>query len=311
MKFTRLILSFWLLCIGTSASAQTLPPGTHELALTHGGVQRVYRAHVPAGARGPAALVVMLHGGGGDAPSVMRQTGWGRLAEREGFVVAFGQALPVNPRARSNFMVNPNVWDDGSQRGNRRRGPVDDIGYIAAMIDDLSRRTTIDPRRIYLTGHSNGAAMTFHAGAALAPRLAAVAPVQGNWFSPRERIAPPVPLLLIAGERDPLTPLAGGPTRTPWGTSIDKPPVIQSAREWAEAIGCRGEPISTRDQPPSLIRWAQCPAGAEVVMRTIRGHGHEWPGGNSRLPERIMGPRVAGVDATALIWEFFREQVRR
>jgi polyhydroxybutyrate depolymerase len=305
VKFIRPILAVWLLCIAINAGAQTLPPGTHELALTHDGARRVYLAHVPAETRGPVPLVLMLHGGGGDAWSVMRQTRWDRLAEREGFVVAFGQALPVNPRARPNLMINPNVWDDGSLRGSRRRGPVDDIGYVAAVIDDLSRRTAIDPRRVYLTGHSNGAAMTFHAGAALASRLAAVAPVQGNWFSPRERIAPPLPLLLIAGERDPLTPLAGGPTRMPWGTSIDKPPVIQSAREWANAIGCRGEALSTRDQPPSLIRWPQCPAGAEVVMRTIRGHGHEWPGGNSRLPERIMGPRVTGIDATALIWEFF------
>src|SRR5436853_42181 len=97
---------------------------------------------VAAGHRGTGApaLVLVLHGAGGWAQGFARHTGFSRVAEREGFVVAYPQGLERR-------------WNDG--RGNGT--PHDDVGFVRALVDTLQRELGVDQRRIYATGISNGA----------------------------------------------------------------------------------------------------------------------------------------------------------
>ena len=52
--------------------------------------------------------------------------------------------------------------------------------------------------------------------------------------------------------------------------------------------------------------YANCADDATVVLYTIQGGGHTWPGGQP-LPEWAVGPTSRSVDATAQMWAFFRE----
>ena len=80
---------------------------------------------------------------------------------------------------------------------------VDDLGFISAMIDFLEARYAADPVRIYCTGFSNGASMTFSVGLNLANRIAAIAPVAGHLWEREKQLAYPVPLLYISRHRRP------------------------------------------------------------------------------------------------------------
>ena len=80
----------------------------------------------------------------------------------------------------AQFLTNPRLWNDGSGRGTIGVEHVDDLGFISAMIDFLEARYSADPARIYCTGFSNGASMTFSVGLNLSDRIAAIAPVAGH-----------------------------------------------------------------------------------------------------------------------------------
>ncbi len=307
---TATILAALLALLPAGAAAQALRPGPGTVELRHGGFARVYATYVPGPPADARPLVLILHGAGGEARQTLENYRWDRAADRAGFVVAAPQGLPARPRSRPNLLLNPNVWNDGSDRFSAERRAIDDVAFLAAVLDDVARRVAIDRRRIYIAGMSNGASMTFHAASRMPERFAAAAAVSGHFWDPPSRIAPALSLLFIVGDSDPLNPIEGGMARNPWGRPSAKPPMIRSAEAWARAIGCSDGPGASRDLPPSLIVWAQCPDEARVTMRTVRGMGHVWPGAVRELPERLVGPRVRGMDATADIWAFFAQHRR-
>ena len=256
-----------------------LAPGDRRVHLSHGGLDRSYRLHLPPAPK-PLPLVMMLHGAGGSADFAVDETGWSQLADGAGFAVGYPEAVAVKPHKAPKFLTNPQEWHDGSGRGRH-----DDVGFLLAVLDDLAGM--IDPTRVYVTGFSNGAGMAFRFAAEHADRVAAIAPVAGHCWVADPRPARTVPTVYLIGDADPLVPLHGGAARTPWGRVEGRPAVADTLHRWAAAIG----------HPP----------GSDVfAVRIIPGHGHHWPGGKALLGERLGGPASAAVDATSEIWEFVR-----
>ncbi|OQA33689.1 MAG: Alpha/beta hydrolase family protein [Betaproteobacteria bacterium ADurb.Bin341] len=316
------LMVFWLLCfcsIGSHADETTsqgkpLGPGRHALALAVDGLQRTYLVHVPPAydARTPLPLVIMLHGGGGTARAALWETGWAEKADRAGFLAVFPNAVPRDPSRRSSFAKNPQLWNDGSDRFYPDQSVIDDVRFINALLDDLSARFVVDQRRIFVTGFSNGASMSFLAGARLSHRIAAIAPVAGAcWFEPVV-LKRPVPMLYITGNADPLNLMEGGVPKLASGASDKvrakaKPPVRESILKWAKGLGCQTEPGKVSDlNGVRTETYRHCRKGAEVVFVTVDGLGHTWAGGRSLLPESMVGKSSDKINATELIWDFFR-----
>jgi polyhydroxybutyrate depolymerase len=159
--------------------------GAHSFTLTVGGLERTYIVHVPSSynlQKQLSAVVIMFHGGGGTARAAMWETGW---AEKAGFLAVFPNAMSRDPAQPSSFAGNPQLWNDGSGRFYSGRKAPDDVRFIHAMLDDLLARFAADPRRVFVTGFSNGASMSFRLGAELSKRIAAIAPVTGAcWLEP-------------------------------------------------------------------------------------------------------------------------------
>ena len=251
-------------------------------------------------------LVVMLHGAGATAAIARQQTGWPAKADHEGFAVVFPEGTPPDPAAAPLFRLNPQLWNDGSGRGHVARRGVDDVGFIAALIERLARELRLDRSRIYVTGFSNGASLAFRLGAELGNLIAAIAPVAGHcWIDP-PRPARPLPLLHIAGAADPLNPLEGGEVETPWGHSEYHPPVRRSIERWAAASGCGGCTERTDDAGVIWTECAGCEGGIEIRLAVVPELGHVWPGGPRLLPERLVGRSSRRLMATEAIWDFFR-----
>ena len=258
-----------------------LSPGTHERFLSSGGHIRRYLLHVPAAvASKPRPLVVMLHGAGADAHWTLEETRWDRDADREHFLVAVPEALPLDPAQPANFLKNPSWWNDGSPAARVAPRAVDDVVFLSALFDEIGVRS------ILVTGFSNGAAMTFRLAQERGESLSAIAPVAGYcWQKPM--LAHPIPTCYLVGREDPLVPLEGGEVRAPWGWIEKRPPVSETIDHWRGALG----------ETPF-----------EVHM--ISGLGHHWPGGRGLLSRRLFGPPLPDLSANTLIWQFFQKSHR-
>jgi polyhydroxybutyrate depolymerase len=290
------------------AATAMLAPGDHDLTLRHGGRDRTWIVHVPPGAAAGAPLPVVLvfHGGGGNAHG---QQAWSRLdaiADREGF-------LAVYPDGTGRFGRRLLTWNAGSCCGYARDNGVDDVGFVLALLDDLATRTAVDRRRVYATGMSNGAMMSYRLAAEASDRIAAVAPVAGAMVMTPPPPARSVPVMHIHSVDDPRAPYAGGPGPLfPFLRRVEHPPVERTITWWVEQDGCARTPhveVPRRDQTgdtATRVVYAPCRDGAEVVLWKLTGAGHVWPGAPPTYARWLLGPPTRVVDASAEMWAFFR-----
>lgn len=285
-------------------------------ALAVGAQRREYVLYVPkrwrdAGPPSAAPVVFVFHGGGGTAQFAVAGLNWSREAEREGFLVVYPEGLRKDPSRPASFLRNPQFWSVAAGFGYSERLGSDDIRFVDLLLAELARRFMLDPARLYATGFSNGGSMAFRVGVELADRFTAIAPVAGHLWLKSTPPARPVPLIYFCGDVDPLCPLRGGEVKSPWGKLTRLPPVDESILTWARWLGCSLRP-RVDDAAPGVTRarFAPGPGGARVDFYTVSGAGHVWPGGTSVMNERISGPATDRIDATAVIWEFFREFAR-
>jgi polyhydroxybutyrate depolymerase len=271
---------------------------------------RTYRLHIPGGLTEttPAPVVLAFHGGGGNGRSMERLTGFSRLADREHFVVVYPDAVDGN-------------WVDGrvDMRTTAHRQGVDDVAFIAALLDDLARRHPIDAKRVFATGISNGGIFSHYLAANLADRIAAIAPVAGGladpfyWtFAPSQ----PVSVFILQGAADPLMPFDGGAVA--WGGRGQIIATAETVRLWRQQDHTRTFPatgllpdIDAKDG--CRVRWSSWRGGrldSEVLLYVEEGAGHTWPGGSEYLPKAIIGGVCRDFDASEAIWEFFKAHPR-
>lgn len=272
------------------------PSGQSVQTITVGGEQRSYRLYVPASLpAGPVPLVVMVHGGFGTAEQAEGSYGWDAAADRHGFVVVYPDG------------VN-RAWSvGGGCCGEPGRKGIDDVAVVEAMVADASQRVSVDDRRVYATGMSNGAMMSYRL-ACDSDLFAAVAPVAGTLMgqcpAPRQ-----VSVLHIHGLADENVPFDGSPGNG--FAKIDGPPVPDAIEVWRVADGC-ATPTSSKDGDVTTQR-AACSGGRAVDLITVDGAGHQWPGSQPKSAlEKILGldPPSNVLDATEVIWQFFTEHTR-
>ncbi len=196
---------------------------------------------------------------------------------------------------------------------------MDDVAFVATLIETLCTQLAIDARRIYATGISNGGFFSFRLGCLLANKIAAIAPVAATLPASLTAAPPadrPVPLLLIHGTKDRRVPANGGMIRA--GGHILS--TTESAAFWARRNGCSsGTPITenleVRANDGTWVqhtRYPGCEPQASVELYIIVNGGHAWPGGLPYLPARLIGKKASrNLDASAAIWDFFEAHPMR
>jgi polyhydroxybutyrate depolymerase len=290
-------------------------PGDHEFALEHGGRRRSYLLHVPR-TPGSSALPVVLafHGGGGNAQGFKAYAGLDAVADRESFLVVYPNG--TGPLRQTLLTFNAGNHCCGPALANR----VDDVGFAAAIVDDVARRTAIDRRRVYATGHSNGAMMAYRLAAERAHLVAAVVPVAGAMSLDRFEPSRPVAVMHIHSVDDPRA-LYGGGIGPPFpGTNnrVTHAPVQAALDQWIGRNGCPTTPTvaetrtgarrsSDASHTATRLVYGPCTSGAPVVHWRLTGAGHGWPGGPATGRERLVGPHTTVVDAAEEMWRFVRD----
>ncbi len=299
--------------VSANAAAKMLQPGDHERPIPWDRLERSYILHLPpaAAAGKPLPLVLAFHGGGGNASGFQKYAGLDTVADREGFVVAY-------PNGTGRFEKRLLTWNTGRCCAWAQEHDVDDVGFALAVIDSVAKLTPIDGKRIYATGHSNGAMMSYRLAAEAADRIAAIAPVAGA-MNVEKPFAPSraVPVLHIHSVDDPRALWAGGDNKSMSGATIHHEPVVAALELWETRNGCTGkaEEVERRTAPSpngegehTAIHLAvtTCTSGAPIELWKLSGPGHGWPGESEPpLPERVVGPRTNVINAAEEAWKFF------
>jgi polyhydroxybutyrate depolymerase len=275
-------------------------PGDSNRCIMVDGLPRTYILHIPPGYTSSARLplVFVLHGMGGEAESFKNETGMSPKADKENFIVVYPQALP------STIGKHPTVWNtnlaDVSSNG------VDDVGFIRALMDKLEHDLRIDGRRIYCSGFSSGANMSYLLGAKLSHRLAAIGIVSGTVGniapdgSTREIPTPsePVPVIAFHGKKDPTIFYNGG------GSIVNCLSVADSIAFWVKADGCASPPHESQQGGDLIIDdYGGCKDGSEVTLYSFEYGKHEWPTLNPKGDDHFS--------ATEAMWTFFVSHPRR
>lgn len=274
--------------------AQQAPTDTASHALTLGGQRRSYTLLDGRHGSGPAPLLVVLHGGGGNGANMLAR--WSAIARREGLIVAAPDGIGRQPRM--------GTWNAGGCCGEALAQGLDDVQFVSAVIDEVSRTLPVDRRRIYIAGFSNGGMLTHRLAIALAERIAGAAVVAGALFGDEARPKAPVPMLILHGQKDQVVGYDGGMSPTAFVARAQaKPfvPVRQAVEFWRSADGCSTPAVVTR-QGDARVETSQCQAGAEVLFYSLASLDHAWP--------ETAAPAGASIDASALIWAFFQRHAR-
>jgi polyhydroxybutyrate depolymerase len=151
--------------------------------------------------------------------------------------------------------------------------------------------------------------MSFVLSCTLSDRIAAVGMVGAAQLLPWSWCTDhrPVPMIAFHGTADNAAPYHGGMS---WVTSERFPSIPGWTALWARRNGCAAGPVeSVVAADVTRIEYRNCADSAGVVLYRIEGGGHTWPGGGP-LPEWFVGRTSNGVDATAVMWKFFREHPR-
>jgi polyhydroxybutyrate depolymerase len=296
-----------------------LSGSVQKSSILHDSLKRTFLIHIPSfyNKPGKMPLLIALHGRGGNSESMILITrnGFNKLADRDRFIAVYPDGIEQN-------------WNDGrmdeeaDDRAHREN--IDDVGFISSLIDFMIKDYNIDPDRIYVTGISNGAIMSYRLACELSDKITAIAPVDGNIpymllneCSPSE----PVSVLALNNVNDPLVPFEGGEIfghfhRVKLGKVLS---VHESVEFWVNRNMCSPTPVVVEepDRDPKdgtrvkRTEYFNGIKGTEVVLYTVEGGGHTWPGGFQYLPAWVIGKTSRDIDANEVIWSFFKSHSRQ
>lgn len=262
------------------------------------GRSRSYHLHVPAGhdPSVPAALVVALHGGGGNGANLQAHVGLDAIADREGFLVVY----PDGSGRLGEFLL---TWNSGNCCGHALDQQIDDVEYTRALVESLSTLYSIDPKRVYATGMSNGGMMSYRLACEASDLFAAVAPVAGALNVDCEP-SEPVSILAVHGMDDQHVLFEGGVPAVSADTHERTDRSVHYAMTfWAARDSCSLKLI--REQADSVIHevYPDCRAGLGVELLAVKGGTHAWPGASKFSPQGDEPSQA--LDASEAIWRFF------
>ena len=283
---------------------------------------RSYTMYIPSTWKSDVVspLLIALHGLSGWDLQLMDNTAFNNLAEANNFIVVY-------PNGTGEKLGDRGIrsWNGGQvglcTTGNcppSQISKIDDVGYISNLIDDVSSRYPIDPKRVYLTGHSNGSQLAQRLACQLSNKITAVAVVAGHLALDTCNPDSPVSLLQIYGTEDTLNPENGGTAKISFGIysyEFNSKGVMKSVQAMALANGCssnysQNNNLTNKDL--TIYTWHGCKNGVVVSSIRISGASHAWMGRPAQSADsiKLSGEPYMKIDASKVIWAFLANKVK-
>lgn len=271
----------------TPPSCSKAPPnaGDATATLQHGGRSRKYILHVPSGLTSGSALAVVLdlHGAGGNGSQQKGMSGFSALADKEKFLAVFPDGID-------------GYWNvDDKCCGTAGKEKIDDVGFLKAIVAKLQADTCIDAKRIYVSGFSNGGGLAHRMGCDAADVIAAIAPVATDLRTQPCNATRPISMMEIRGMADSLEPYEGGIVG-PEGGQYLAVGAKASLKLWADIDKCTGTPTTLDKYCES---YTQCAEGVEADLCSLPNVDHS-PYSNS-----------IGFNLATTVWKMFQRQPMR
>jgi polyhydroxybutyrate depolymerase len=292
-----------------SVTHSSLGSGNHTFSLMQGGRKRIYKLYIPSSYSQSTKIpvVIFLHGGGGSTEAA-ELNGMNEKSDKFGFILL----APGGTGTSQDKLLtwNSGKWEGGDCCGYAYKNNIDDVGFISQLIDDVKKKVNIDEKRIYATGISNGALMSYRLACELSDRIAAVAAVASPAVPGACQPKRPISVIQINGAADPLVPINGGNGgSSALGTTF----IAQSAKDmvawWVKNNKCQNNPaISYKKGSAVCQSYAGGIADAEVEFCRVEDMGHVWPSGNQYLPSNMVGAVSQDISFDQ-IWEFFKKHL--
>ena len=279
-----------------------------EFTINHDGYQRSYFIYVPnkPGINGKIPLLFALHGGGGTAKGMPGFT-LGRfheLAEEHGFIVVYPQGVEKQ-------------WNDG-RKGDQVKAwkeNIDDVGFLVGVVKKLEEEYPIDKGRVFTCGISNGGFMSTRLACErpdVFKGAAIVTATISKDFYPYCKPQLPTAVLIMNGTEDKLVPYQGGTIKILGKTRGEVLSTDDYVAFWRDQNQCQTE-MPTANLPDKVDdgtrvevkEYKDCLDGGGVVLYTVHGGGHTWPGGLQYLGENLVGRTSRDIIACDVVWEYF------
>lgn len=302
----------WLATVAGLAMVLVALTGAVRPAAAQGAITLTYQ--MPGGnrtalmtdfARGrPAPLVIVLHGAEGSSEQIRRYLTWDEIGAREKLIVVYPQGVRGS-------------WNDGRPTDGRRFNPlsrIDDVAFIRNLVADLNNKGRIDRRRVYVVGLSAGGHMTNRLICEASDIFTAAAPLLATLSVRWSRFCPgqPMPVLMVAGTEDPITPFGGRAGGVDPDSALH--PVMDSFAFFRSRNGClsAGERVLPEQETSDNSRvFLSEGTGCLHAVRVYRveGGGHHTP---TRLQRRqrppmgaLLGQQNHDIETDEEIWAFF------
>ncbi|PJZ85062.1 alpha/beta hydrolase family esterase [Leptospira harrisiae] len=263
--------------------------------------KRTYIVHYPKNWNGSQIpLLVALHGRFGSGSSMIKQTKLDLLSDSKGFVVVFPDGYKRS-------------WADGRGNTPADEDQINDIVFIESIVKRLVAEGSVDPKQVFLVGHSNGGFM--------AQRLAVEKPelwkgvvsvaAQISVYTLKRKLAlktNPVSVGIIAGTEDPLVPYSGGYVRD-GGEILSVEDSILRWKEWNQCNESVKRKSETYKEDLNEIqidfsKYETCAENKKVGLIQLNGLGHSWPGETPMIPFIDQGKTTKVIDGSKLVWDF-------
>jgi polyhydroxybutyrate depolymerase len=256
---------------------------SHSGSIEVDGRVREYYVHTPRGYTGktPLPMVLVLHGAIQTPEGIDKMSGMSAKADARNFLAVF-------PKGTGQV----DTWNAGACCGYAMNNRVDDMAFFRALIE---KDYAVDPKRIYSTGISNGAMMSYRLACELSDKIAAIAPVEGAQDITCNPSSP-VSVIVFHGTADRLVPYNGGSTPYQMGSKRSDTSVADTVAFWVKFDGCSPTPKHEQSSEVQTDIYPGCHNGSAVALYAIQGGHHIWPG--VRFSQN-------NVPATDLIWDFF------